>query len=93
MLGLQHLNVPHLRGRTTVGRSGENNKRDEPEQEPAKGKREAQEEDESEIVGSGNENDSDEPNHVGANKPIEEVEEHRTRWVMDRVPGDKLARS
>ena len=78
MLGLQHLNVPHLRGRTTVGRSGENNKRDEPEQEPTEGKRSAEEEDELErradeedeleTTGSGNGNDSDEMNHIDAKR-------------------------
>ena len=53
MLHIQHLDVPHLRGRET---GKDNNCDDEPKQEPVEGKRRVREEDESETVGLGNGN-------------------------------------
>mgnify|MGYP006889230291 FL=1 len=52
MLHIQHLDVPHLRGRET---GKDNNCDDEPEQEPVEGKRRFGEEDESEtgVLGNG----------------------------------------
>ena len=67
MLELRHLDVPHLRGRTTIARSGADNKSDdELEQEPTKRKRRAKEEGKLETVGSSKGNDSDEPNYMRA---------------------------
>ena len=59
MLGLQHLDVPHLRGRTS-GRSYENNKNSDDEQEEAKQKWE----DESKIAYSDKRDDLDKLDHV-----------------------------
>ena len=59
MLGLQHLDMPHLRGRTS-GRSYENNKNSDDEQEEAKQKWE----DESKIAYSDKRDDLDKLDHV-----------------------------
>ena len=90
MLGIQHLDMMHLRVRATLKAVLKNNCNDESEQEPTEGKRRSGEEDESDTTGLGMEMARRRPmNASRANKPTEEVEACRTRRVEEREQGVK----